>query len=133
LQLLQFSIRIWFSIQYSVLPKKANFHNPFQKVEFPKEKIPVPSIIDSSKNKNKNNRTHNYIMHCPLKIFQKLAPDPRVHVQRKNSSIFFFSRPLLTMSQVGLAQKVLKSASLLDCACSKPRNFLLAERIGVVT
>jgi hypothetical protein len=39
---------------------------------------------------------------------------------------FLFSRPLLTMSQVGLAQKVLKFAfSLLcfKCACSKPATF----------
>jgi hypothetical protein len=74
-------------------------------------------------------------MHCPFKIFKKLAPDTRVHVQRKISA-FFFTRPLLTMSQVGLAQKVIKiafSPLCLKCACSKPRNFLLAERIGVVT
>jgi hypothetical protein len=37
------------------------------------------------------------------------------------------------MSQVGLTQKVLKfafSIPFFKCACSKPRNFLLAERIA---
>jgi hypothetical protein len=71
-------------------------------------------------------------MHCPFKIFKNWHLI-RVYTCNEKFLSFSFTRPLLPMSQVGLVQKVLKIASLLECACSKPRNFLLAERIGVVT
>jgi hypothetical protein len=70
-------------------------------------------------------------MHCPFKIFQKLAPDPRVNVQRKFFS-FFFLRPLLTMSQVGLAQKVLKFAFPQLCSTAhaqSPATFYWLKRL----
>jgi hypothetical protein len=52
-------------------------------------------------------------MHCPFKIFQKLAPDPRVHVQRgsapKSAQIwlftFFLKLCMLNAPQLFIGQK----------------------------
>jgi hypothetical protein len=49
-------------------------------------------------------------MHCPFKIFQNWHLICVYTFNEQYSSVSFFSRPLLTMSQVGLAQKVLKIA-----------------------
>jgi hypothetical protein len=70
----------------SVLSRKANFQNLFQKCEFSKN---IGFKVCSIAQKKEKIIVHNYIMHCPFKIFQNWHLIRVYTCNEKTASVLF--------------------------------------------